>query len=301
MATTLKLQAPAGFDLKTAVCSYGYYQLAPNQWHNNTGSESSTGASSAVAKQHAAGCLTRPLRLPDNTVVQIQIRQKQTGLIAVECDTTVPRQYHREIKHQVSRMLRMDECFKAFHQIHKPAKRRNFACIFRSPTLFEDVVKTITSCNMSWGGTKKMNEMLCTHVGKGGDFPTPAELARWKADKLAEVCRVGYRAPRMIAFAQQVAAGKLNLDSLEHDEIPADEKYEILLGIDGVGPYAARNIMQHLGHYHLLPIDSETIRHFKQHHLVNASTSEIQAIAEQHYDAYHPYQFLAYWFELWTG
>lgn len=296
MSTTLTLQLPAGFKLKTAVCSYGYYQLAPNQWHENTDLKPAS-----HRRKGTAGYLNRPLRLPDNAIIQPRITQKQPRQLVIQCDAAVPRAQQQEVKNQVSRMLRLDECFKAFRRIHKPAARKNFACIFRSPTLFEDIVKTITSCNMSWGGTKKMNELLCEHVGKGGDFPTPDELSQWKAEKLAEVCRVGYRASRIVALAKEVSSGRLALGMLESDEMPPDEKYEVLLGIDGVGPYAARNIMQHLGHYHLLPIDSETIRHFKEHHQMGGDSQKLKAIAEKHYDAYHPYQFLAYWFELWTG
>lgn len=40
-----------------------------------------------------------------------------------------------------------DRMIKEFHTIHAAAKERGFGRIFRSPTLFEDMVKCILLCN----------------------------------------------------------------------------------------------------------------------------------------------------------
>lgn len=53
----------------------------------------------------------------------------------------------------MSRMLRISEGderdVSEFHKVHAEAKKRGFGRIFRSPTLFEDAVKSILLCNCS--------------------------------------------------------------------------------------------------------------------------------------------------------
>lgn len=64
--------------------------------------------------------------------------------------------------------------------------------IVRSPTVFEDVVKTLCTTNCSWGATQRMVGALLEHLGRrapgscpagaaGRAFPTPdwAGLAFW--------------------------------------------------------------------------------------------------------------------------
>ena len=56
------------------------------------------------------------------------------------------------------------------------------------------------------------------------------------------------------------------------------------------------------GHFEAFPFDTETVRLFREDHKITASTQ--QALfnkAEQHYSKYSPYQFIAYWFDLWQN
>ncbi len=52
---------------------------------------------------------------------------------------------------QVIRMLRLrpadTEQIKAFQSMHEEAQQESFGHMFRSPTLWEDMVKSITLCN----------------------------------------------------------------------------------------------------------------------------------------------------------
>ena len=74
-----------------------------------------------------------------------------------------------------------------------------------------------------------------------------------------------------------------------------------LLKIDGLGPYAGANLCQLLGWYDRVAIDTETYRHFRQVHGItcDGDTKKLRARIESHYARFAPYQFLAYWFELW--
>lgn len=89
---------------------------------------------------------------------------------------------------------------------------------------------------------------------------------------LKKRCRAGYRAQRIHSLAAKVVSGELNLELLErkieeNKEQNAMWVYAQLLAIEGVGPYSAANMMQLLGDFSFLPVDTEVIRHFRLHHL----------------------------------
>jgi 3-methyladenine DNA glycosylase/8-oxoguanine DNA glycosylase len=202
-------------------------------------------------------------------------------------------------------MLRLDEDFSPWRRVHPEARRRGFDRLFRSPTLFEDMVKTITGCNVTWPNTMRMNALLCDRVG-GGGFPTPGQLAQVTPAWLKGQCKVGYRAKRIVMLARAAALGRLDLERFERPGRGGGEVYEDLCRIHGIGPYAAANILQLLGRYDRLAIDSETYRHFRQAYGVPTPRTagglrRLHRRIERHYACYAPYQFLAYWFELWRG
>ena len=202
----------------------------------------------------------------------------------------------------IARTVRVDEDFLAWHRLHPRARQERFDRLFRSPSLFEDMIKTITGCNVTWPNTMRMNALLCEHIGQGG-FPTPRQLARTRVDTLKRRCKVGYRAQRIVQLARQVVRGELDLTTFEDPARPTEQVYAELKQIHGIGDYAAGNICHLLGRYDRLAIDSETYRHFRQHHglATPANPKAIHDQIEAHYARYAPYQFLAYWFELWGG
>jgi len=291
MPTTLTLTPPdlTRFDLHRAVCSYGYFILAPNFWD--------------VDKK----VLHRPLRNPAGRLVHTAIRQRKDGRLAVHCDREVDRNDHAFLKAQIARMFRFGEDYRGWRKIHPLAKKQRFDRMFRSPTLFEDMVKTITSCNVTWRNTIVMNKMMVQHVGHGG-FPTPEQLADFGEQRLKDSCKVGYRADRIIRLARRVADGDLDLSWFE-DPPPgttSDDLFEKFRGLHGIGPYAAGNLCHLVGRYDKLAIDTETYRHFCLHYNVKRPKGDdakglkrLHAKIEKHYAQYAPYQFLAYWFELW--
>jgi len=283
--TTLTMTPPRRFSLAHAVCSYGYFMLAPNRW--------------VPGRRSGGGELRRPLSLGCGQVLQVRIDQPAAGRLRIRCDRPVARGRHAAVRRQVARMLRLEEDFADWYRRHPEAKRARFACVFRSPTLFEDVVKTITSCNVAWPNTIRMNERLCACCGRDGAFPEPADLAGVRVDVLQRRTRVGYRAERIVRLARDAASGRLDLASFEQDGLSAQTLYEKLRALHGFGDYAANNMLQLLGRYDRVPIDSETIRHFRQTHGARGSVQAITRRARRHYDGFAPYQFLAYWFEQW--
>jgi len=287
---TATLKTPAKFDLPRAICSYGYFLLAPNHWSPSD------------------RVFTRPLHAPDGRIVVCQLTQKTPGQspVKVHFDGPVSPADRKHLLALLGRIVRLDEpesIFADFHAKHPEAKKAGFARLSRSPTAFEDIVKTMTSCNVTWPNTMRMNRMLCLHVGEGA-FPTPAQLAAVTSGSLQAKCRVGYRADRIIRLARDVHEGRLDLARFEDRSRSTADVFDDLRTIHGIGPYAAGNLCQLLGRYDRLAIDTETYRHFRvvhgvKQHKTAADLKKLHERIERHYRPFAPYQFLAYWFELW--
>ncbi|KAH9750127.1 ENDO3c domain-containing protein [Citrus sinensis] len=137
-----------------------------------------------------------------------------------------------------------------------------------------------------------------------GNFPSPRELANLDESFLAKRCNLGYRAGRILKLARGIVDGQIQLRELEdmcnEASLTAYVKLaEQLSQINGFGPFTRNNVLVCIGFYHVIPTDSETIRHLKQVHARNCTSKTVQMIAESIYGKYAPFQFLAYWSELW--
>jgi N-glycosylase/DNA lyase len=165
----------------------------------------------------------------------------------------------------VRHMLRLDEDLSRFYAMIDGDDQlawvtRGAGRMLRSPTVFEDVVKTVCTTNCAWSGTVRMVTALVEHLGvEGRTFPDPAEMAEAADDFYRDVARAGYRGPYLRAIASAVADGTLDLEELDgRSDLPDTEVAERLLALPGVGPYAAAHIMMLLGRYGRLILDSWT-------------------------------------------
>lgn len=287
----LTLRVPRGFDLRRAVCSYGYFLLAPNLW------------------DPTSRTLHRPLRVGNGNasrLVHVAITQppRSRQALRLACDRRVDRYEATSLRGQVGRMLRTEEDLRAWRRMHGEARAANFGRMFRSPTLFEDIIKTITGQNVSWGNTIRMNRLLVEHLG-GGGFPTPARLAAVEPARLNELCRVGYRDTRIVRLARDVVSGEIDLDWFDHareEGQPSDDVFARFKSIHGLGDYAAANLCMCVGYYDRLAIDTETYRHYCLTRGVKRpkDPKPLHSAIEAEYGKYAPYHFLAYWYELWV-
>jgi N-glycosylase/DNA lyase len=142
----------------------------------------------------------------------------------------------------------------------------------QSPTVFEDVVKTICTTNCAWSATVRMVHAIVQHLGEpaagasadgpwGRAFPTPAAMAEAGEAFYRDVARAGYRGAYLASLSRSVAEGELDLEwfsAASVDELSDEELEARLLALPGVGPYAAAHIMMTLGRYHRLILDSWT-------------------------------------------
>ncbi|KAI3987382.1 hypothetical protein MKX01_016791 [Papaver californicum] len=139
-----------------------------------------------------------------------------------------------------------------------------------------------------------------------GDFPSAAELANLDDQFLAKQCGLGYRAARIVKLAQSIVEGKLQLEKLEEEIVSAETDPSVydklasqLLEINGFGNFTCANVLMCMGFYQVIPTDSETIRHLKKVHRISCTTRTVQSAVGKVYDKYKPFQFLAYWSEIW--
>lgn len=142
------------------------------------------------------------------------------------------------------------------------------------------------------------------YFDRTGNFPSPSELANLDESFLAKRCGLGYRAAYIIELARAIVEGKIQLEQLEklsEDASLSNYKQldDQLKQIKGFGPFTRANVLMCLGYYHVIPTDSETLRHLKQVHSRNTTLKNIERDLEEIYGKYEPYQFLAFWSEIW--
>jgi 3-methyladenine DNA glycosylase/8-oxoguanine DNA glycosylase len=173
----------------------------------------------------------------------------------------------------VRHVLRLDQDLSAFYELVAEDPDLAWAAagagrMLRSPTVFEDVVKTICTTNCAWRATKRMVDALVTHlgdpaVGVAGPltnaFPSPAAMASAPESFYRDTVRAGYRAAYLSGLARMVEAGEIDLEAMaraDPEELHDDELELMLLALPGVGPYAAAHIMMTIGRNSRLILDS---------------------------------------------
>jgi 3-methyladenine DNA glycosylase/8-oxoguanine DNA glycosylase len=178
--------------------------------------------------------------------------------------------------------------------------------MIQSPTVFEDVVKTVCTTNCAWSATRRMVDAIVGHLGEaapgardgepfGHAFPTPEAMAEAGGSFYRDVARAGYRGAYLVALSRSVAEGEVDLEWFARattEELPDDELEARLLALPGVGPYAAAHIMMTIGRYHRLILDSWTRPTYAK--LTGRKTATDATIVRR-FRRYGPYAGLAFW------
>jgi 3-methyladenine DNA glycosylase/8-oxoguanine DNA glycosylase len=213
----------------------------------------------------------------------------------------------------VAHVLRLDEDLSPFYAAAADDPQLAWATrgagrLVRSPTVFEEVVKTICTTNCAWSATERMVGALVEHLGEpaagvrdgpyGRAFPTPEAMAATDESFYRDVARAGYRGAYLRSLAADVASGALDLEALgraSRDELPDDDLADLLLALPGVGPYAAAHIMMLLGRYSRLVLDSWTRPKYAG---LNGGRRVKDTTIERRFRRYGPYAGLAFWLVL---
>jgi N-glycosylase/DNA lyase len=272
---------PKEFSFGLTVRSHGWYALAPFRFDEVRNSLSYT----FVEKGG------RPIRA-DITEVP--------GGVKVELDRAVSEK--NPILEKVRHMLRLDEDLNDFYTEFCSSSEMNWVRergagrLLRSPTVFEDLVKTMCTTNCSWGLTEKMVANLVERLGNGSYFPGPEAMAEQGEDFYRNEIKAGYRSPFFVELARSVASKSIDPEEWLSDELPTDELKKQIKSLKGIGDYAAENMLKLLGRYDGLALDSWLRAQFYKKHNSGKTCSDKKI--EKRYSKFGKWRGLAIWCDM---
>ena len=210
----------------------------------------------------------------------------------------------RSLAETARHMLRLDADLSGFYAAARDDPdldwvRAGAGRMLRSPTVFEDVVKTICTTNCTWSATVRMTTALVENLGveaPGGRraFPVARRDGRGRRRLLPRL-RPG-RLPRPLP-AHPLHRGRRGVArprGLNDPELPDDEVAARLLALPGCGPYATAHMMMLLGRYSRLILDSWTRPKYAR---LNGRKAADRTI-ERRFRRYREYAGLAFWLYL---
>ena len=146
--TIIQLSARKPFNFLAVVNSHGWRQLAPYTF------------------DETSNTLAYVLQLSNARVLELKLHDNKDGVNITTAKLTKTEQ--KEVADKVTWMFGLDLDFSDFYAASRlepklvHAKKQTLGRILRSPTLFEDVIKTIFTTNTLWAVTR--NKIGRAHV-----------------------------------------------------------------------------------------------------------------------------------------
>jgi 3-methyladenine DNA glycosylase/8-oxoguanine DNA glycosylase len=178
--------------------------------------------------------------------------------------------------------------------------------MLRCGTLWEDMVKMLTTTNCTWRLTQIMVENLVMKLGgpeknnksEGAlhAFPDANAIAARNEDYLRNKIKMGYRAPYLLEFSRAVTNNTLDLNQFEDAAIPTDKVYKNLRKIKGFGDYAVSNLLKLLGRYDFLGADSWSRQKFAEKHNKGEPVDDTEI--ESSYKKFGKWSGLFFWMDV---
>ncbi|MCW5959233.1 MAG: DNA-3-methyladenine glycosylase 2 family protein [Pyrinomonadaceae bacterium] len=257
---SISISPPERFSFKHTVGSHGWSDLPPF----STGESLSELEYTFLDK---SGLKAVPAKI---SIVNGEI----TVSISENIDDKI---FLEKIKRDTAHILRLDEDLSEFYEIVdvegnlKWISEKYAGRLLRSPTVFEDLIKTICTTNCSWSLTKSMVSNLVRELGVSSNdgakaFPTASAMASQPESFYRESIRAGYRAPYLVEIAEAVASKKIDPESWLSPDLSTAELKNELKSVKGIGNYAAENMLKLLGRYDGLALDSWLRAQFYKKH-----------------------------------
>lgn len=127
--------------------------------------------------------------------------------------------------------------------------------MLRSPTVWEDLVKTLFTTNCSWAATTRMVTRFVENFGRAGGFPSPSRIFGLSEEQLRADIGLGYRAAALRQLADRCANNTLEHQLLDRTASD-DEVVATVLRLKGFGKYSAEGMLGLLGRPRGLAVDS---------------------------------------------
>jgi len=287
--STIQLTASDPVSLQAIAGSHGWTQLLPLRWDEE------------AAVLHST-------QLVAEGVVEVSFSQPSDRVIAMDTASGAELAVSSlsELVRRARWMLALDEDLTDFFELVQAEPRLKHVLaegkgrFLRSPTVFEDAVKCICTTNTTWAQTKGMVQRLVERLGAPSPvsgrhaFPTPRAVSEAGQSVLENDVRLGYRAPYVHELAKRCSSGELALEALRTLDLPTAELRAQLLGIKGVGPYAAASLLMLIGRYDYIGVDSWARKLVSQHFHGGQPVGEKQIQAA--FERFGRWKALAYWF-----
>jgi 3-methyladenine DNA glycosylase/8-oxoguanine DNA glycosylase len=250
------------------------------------------------------------IRLTTGKVLRFEVHAVDQHL-RVDISDRLTSAENAELNTTITWMLGIDQDFSEFYNLARQEPKltrmveRQAGRVLRSPTLFEDVIRTMLTTNTLWKHTLRMCRELTSRYGdpwpcepEQHAFPSPGSLAQVDEPTLREQCRMGYRAPYVNELAARVHTGALDLEAYKTSSLTTPDLRKVLMTIKGVGGYAAANLLMLLGRYDFVPVDSWALKVVSKEFFNGEKITPRQVLST--FERWGKWQGLAYWFWDWS-
>ena len=141
--------------------------------------------------------------------------------------------------------------------------RRGGGRFLRGSNFYEDYLKTVCTVQINWAGTRRMAGRLAEEIG-AGFVPTPVQVLDAGEAALRERASMGFRAKGIMESTERLLREGL----VDESGVGAEGllTYQVLIGLHGIGPYAASHLRVLLHDFSRVPVDSEVTKFFRERH-----------------------------------
>lgn len=298
---SVRIPVRTPFGLFPTVICHGWYQTCPFRW------------------DHARRVLQRAERLVDKRVMLVEMTEEPSStrgrrdvVVTTIGEGAGDPGIAQEMARRARVMLHLGEDLRGFYALCRvrpeltPALRAGAGRVMRAPSLWEDVLKTILGTNVVW----KQAVVMINRLAELGEpcpadptlkaWPTPGQITRAGERFLRDTVRAGYRSPYIIELATQQKTGAIDLDAVEARAatMDKDELFKTLTGLKGIGKSSAHYLMNLLGHYDHISVDSATYAYAKRELFRGKRPTEKQI--RRRFAEFGKWQSLVYWFARWA-
>ena len=271
VSQVLTISSSHDVSLRMTVQSHGWVALEPWKWDEEAGELSRTdllgeptkitvmqGGPRAVEVRAEGG------RNADMSAVEVMVRR----WLSLDWDPTKAIDAASEVDGDVADMI-----------------QQGGGRFLRGSNFYEDYLKTVCTVQINWAGTKRMAGRLVQEIG-GGFVPTPVQVLDAGEAALRERASMGFRAKGvMISTERLLKEGLVDESGVGEEGLLT---YEALIGLHGIGPYAASHLRVLLQDFSRVPVDSEVTKFFREGHGIEPK--EVEGFLER----WGEYKFLGY-------